>query len=417
MLIEMSRIRIKNFGPIKEGNVENDGWIEIKKVTVFIGDQGSGKSTVAKLISTFTWLEKALVRGDYGRNYLTETNGFLQDFLKYHRMNNYFDKSLLKDTRIEYKGDAFEISWFGDLLQISPQLDSRLDNRIELPQIMYVPAERNFISYVNKPKELKLASSALKEFLTEFENAKEWISGSLQMPINNVNLDYEKSIDRLYIKGDDFRINLSEASSGFHSFVPVYLVSKFLAERVSDHKKQGDVMTSEETKRFQNQIKEIFENTSLTEPQKRAAVTALASRFNKTSFINIVEEPEQNLYPTSQKEMLNSLIGFNNSTIANKLILTTHSPYIINYLSLAVQARELKEKISDNSQLTRLDKIVPLKSTVASEHLAIYQLNDDGTLAELGKYDGIPSDNNYLNQSLAHGNELFDSLLELEQEL
>ena len=53
----MSKIKIKNFGPIKEGCLENDGWIEIKKVTVFIGNQGSGKSTIAKLISTFTWIE------------------------------------------------------------------------------------------------------------------------------------------------------------------------------------------------------------------------------------------------------------------------------------------------------------------------------------------------------------------------
>jgi ABC-type glutathione transport system ATPase component len=49
----MSKIKIKNFGPIQEGYNENNGWIDISKVTVFIGNQGSGKSTVAKLISTF----------------------------------------------------------------------------------------------------------------------------------------------------------------------------------------------------------------------------------------------------------------------------------------------------------------------------------------------------------------------------
>ena len=52
----MGKIKIKNFGPIKEGYQDNDGWIDIKKVTVFIGNQGSGKSTVAKLISTFVWI-------------------------------------------------------------------------------------------------------------------------------------------------------------------------------------------------------------------------------------------------------------------------------------------------------------------------------------------------------------------------
>ena len=56
----MSRIKIKNFGPIREGFVDNDGWMDIEKVTVFIGDQGSGKSTVAKLISTLSGIEKDL---------------------------------------------------------------------------------------------------------------------------------------------------------------------------------------------------------------------------------------------------------------------------------------------------------------------------------------------------------------------
>lgn len=68
----MSKIKINNFGPIKVGCQENDGWIEVevKKVTVFIDNQGSGKSTVAKLISTFSWIEKALIRGDYDIKWL-----------------------------------------------------------------------------------------------------------------------------------------------------------------------------------------------------------------------------------------------------------------------------------------------------------------------------------------------------------
>ena len=63
--IAMPRLRVKNFGPVREGMTENDGWIDFKRVTLFVGNQGSGKSTLAKLFSTFIWIEKALVRGDY----------------------------------------------------------------------------------------------------------------------------------------------------------------------------------------------------------------------------------------------------------------------------------------------------------------------------------------------------------------
>ena len=35
----MSRIKIKNFGPLKETASVTDGWIDIKKVTVFTGNR------------------------------------------------------------------------------------------------------------------------------------------------------------------------------------------------------------------------------------------------------------------------------------------------------------------------------------------------------------------------------------------
>lgn len=64
------RLFLKNFGPIGPGLSDNGGWIDFQRVTVFIGNQGAGKSTVAKLFSTFSWMEKALVRGDYEKKWL-----------------------------------------------------------------------------------------------------------------------------------------------------------------------------------------------------------------------------------------------------------------------------------------------------------------------------------------------------------
>jgi predicted ATP-dependent endonuclease of OLD family len=52
----------------------------------------------------------------------------------------------------------------------------------------------------------------------------------------------------------------------------------------------------------------------------------LASRI-PSYFINIVEEPEQNLLPDTQIRMLFSLLSYRNLNEKNKLIVTTHSPY------------------------------------------------------------------------------------------
>lgn len=52
-------------------------------------------------------------------------------------------------------------------------------NVYSLPQIMYVPAERNFISMVNKPNLIKDLPDALLSFLSEYDKAKDSIKGRL----------------------------------------------------------------------------------------------------------------------------------------------------------------------------------------------------------------------------------------------
>lgn len=419
LLKKMSRIRIKYFGSIKEGNPANDGWIDVKKVTVFIGNQGSGKSTIAKLISTFTWIEKALVRGDYNKKWFERKNKLRNQYLNYHRIENYFKTNGTDKAIIEYQGDAFSIKYENGSLTIQETSHSAYS----LPQIMYVPAERNFITYVKKPKELKLASESLKEFLTEFDNAKNEMKGLVKLPINNVDVEFDRLNDTLNLRGDGYKVKLTEASSGFQSLVPLFLVSGYLANSV---KKQSEVnkepMSSEERKRFKKWVEEIWSNESLTDEQKGVALSVLSSKFNKTSFVNIVEEPEQNLFPSSQWQMLQSLLEFNNMNPNNKLIMTTHSPYIINFLSIAIQGEYLKNKIevSDKKDklLTRLKSIIYDKSLINGNDVVIYQLNEsDGSLHQLSLAEGIPSDKNYLNNMLREGNQLFDSLLEIEEEL
>jgi predicted ATPase len=415
----MSRIKIKNFGPIKNGFEANEGWIDIKKVTCFIGNQGSGKSTVAKLISTFTWIEKALVRGDYNKKWFERKNKLKNQYLNYHRLENYFKVNGAEKTIIEYEGDAFSIAFKNGSLVISEVQNKEYP----LPQIMYVPAERNFITYVKTPKELKLSSESLKEFLTEFDNAKNEMKGSESLPINNVGVEYDRLNDTLNLKGEGYKVKLTEASSGFQSLVPLYLVSSYLANSVKKQSETNkETMSSEELQRFKKGVEDIWNNNSLTDEQKRVALSVLSSKFNKTAFINIVEEPEQNLFPTSQWQMLQSLLKCNSMNKGNKLIVTTHSPYIINYLSIAIQGeyleREIKKSVNKDILLPKLYSLIPKESLISASNVVVYQLDErDGSVKKLETIDGIPSDENFLNDTLVESNLLFDSLLEIEQEL
>lgn len=421
------RIKIKNFGAIKETSPKNDGWIDIDKVTVFIGNQGSGKSTIAKLISTFVWIEKALVRGDYDDKYF-QRRGKFTALLKYHRLETYSHT----DSYIEYQGHSKIIIFENNQLYIE---DSFSNSQYVLPQIMYVPAERNFISYVKNAKELRISSESMQEFVTEFNRAKQAIKHPFELPIDNTHLEYDRLNDKLNLKGSDYKIQLSDGSSGFQSAVPLLLVSDYLAKSVS-HSKNDTPMSEKERENFSKEMKLILENNDFSDEQRRLAISLLSNKFNKKSFINIVEEPEQNLFPNSQWAILKELLRFNSENDHNHLILTTHSPYIINYLSIAVKAYKTYEKlmasigeieelfigtplefvISSRDDLNmKIDNIIPECCWLDNKELSIYQLKD-GIAELLPEIYGIPSDDNYLNNMLAEGNELVDKLMELEDD-
>lgn len=130
----MQQILIQNFGPI----VNSYGvTLKVNKVTVLCGRQGSGKSSIAKLISTFFWLEKALVRGDFGINELTAKNVFRDKYCAFHNIQNYFKT----DTYFYFKGTKFEFTYEKGRLNVAEIKTARNFVR---PQVMYIPAERNF---------------------------------------------------------------------------------------------------------------------------------------------------------------------------------------------------------------------------------------------------------------------------------
>lgn len=410
----MSRIKIKNFGPIKRTSFLGDDWIDIKKVTIFMGDQGSGKSTAAKLISVFSWMEKVLTRGDYKEKEFTAAK-FRNTYCGYHRITNYFIKD---KTEISYEGDSFRFSYTrqGEFI-INKAADSM--EVYPLPQIMYVPAERNFISMVNKPNLIKDLPDALLTFLTEYNNAKDSIKGELCLPINNASLEYNKLNDIIYVKGEDYRVRLMESSSGFQSIVPLYLVSHYLSDSVKEQANKPGTMSIDEAKRFEDEFTSIWENDSLTEVQRKIALSALSSKFKKSAFISIVEEPEQNLFPSSQWKVMQSLLAFNNSLEANKLVITTHSPYLINGLTIAAKAGILKKEAAlNNEALERINSVYPIDSSIQPDDIAIYEFDENlGNVSLLETYQGLPSDDNFLNSMLEKTNDAFADLLEIQQTL
>lgn len=183
---------------------------------------------------------------------------------------------------------------------------------------------------------------------------------------------------------------MKEASSGYQSLMPLTLVCHYLSDLV--HNSGADTMDYNEQKRLQQEVNKIMEDNAISDTVKSAMLRNVSARYRYTENVNVVEEMEQNLYPESQKRVLFDLLSINNRLERNKLVLTTHSPYLVNYVTLVVKAAMIEQKIPENSVELKdsLYGVVPSESIMKASDLHIYELKD-GEAILLENYDGIPS--------------------------
>ena len=393
-------LKIRNFGPIREGYNRNDGYIDFTKVMVLCGPQAAGKSCIAKLYSMFSWIEKALVRGDFSEKYLMGYNRFVNTYCAYQSIQNYFNN----DTFLHYRGVAYEMIYNNGKLEVK----SNGNNDYLRPQITYIPAERNILSVLEKAENVKGLPAPLNTLMDEFTTASRNMKGSKELPIDHVSYRYDKLNKLARIESDGYSLKLSETSSGMQSITPLFIVLDYLSRNLGVKETS---MSLKEREMIKKRIDEVLKDDTLDAETRKLLINQISDTSNKY-LLSIVEEPEQNLYPSSQRHILNSLLAIN-SAENNQLVITTHSPYIINYLSLAIKAGSVLPKLS-LSKVNLLDRIVPTASVVDGKDVSVLEISKDGKIKNLIKYDGMPSDENVLNMFLAECNDLFGQLLEIE---
>ena len=133
--------------------------------------------TVAKLISTLTWIEKAIEKRLLKQDELSLYNRFLKQ-LAYQRIDKYINDN----SEIEFIGSAYSMK-FKDGVFIATKSST---NGYKLPKIMYVPAERSFLSVFDRPDKVKKLPLPVYTFNEEFDTAKHLYAEGLELPINKV---------------------------------------------------------------------------------------------------------------------------------------------------------------------------------------------------------------------------------------
>lgn len=389
---------VKNVGPIKSIN------ISINKVNVFMGQQSSGKSTISKILSFCSWLEKDISFHQSFENYLDDSF-FIEKLETFHKMKGYFNNT----SEIHFIGDAVDIYYAKDNVSIK-WLDTRFD--YTRSKISYIPSERSTVILPEMEK-VELPNNYLRSFLYDWFDTRKIYTHENKFEILDLGIKYYYSEDNKesHISSDNFDILLSQASSGVHSVTPLLTMVDNLINNIYNQENQSSYELDEVKARvvqlmitefiFKEYYKQDFKGEERKKKikeinkmisEKDEQIIPLFERFKKvrnnlfkTHRTNlIIEEPEQNLFPSTQKELIYKLLGYLNSDLKHSLTLTTHSPYVLYAINNCILSFITSDKVPDKIK----DKLSCLDSKIDPKDITIYELCN-GTISCIQQDNGL----------------------------
>ena len=387
----MARLIIRNIGPIK--NVD----IELNKVNVFIGEQSSGKSTIAKIISFCSWLEKTVNKDNVFFGQGKEAFRRLQ---AYHHIQSYFRE----DSVICYLGEnlVYAYNWPAEEQIPYPGWDF-LDSehfsvkevflfpasKVVNPKVIYIPAERNFVSVVPNLQKYAENDDNLMDFLLSWQEARKKYPTSHKLALLNLGMDFysQDGVSNMVSLPQGGVVALEAASSGLQSIVPLLTLIDWLSNGIYQENKP---YSFEEIEKIRHLLDEVGKDLSLSDNdslKERLAGIVSGKIYTHTQFV--IEEPEQNLFPTTQRDLVYYLLKAINHGRKHRLVVTTHSPYILhafnNSMILGQVQTELPEEIK--KELDCKD------AAILPEFVSVWQISDgslvdikDGRTKTIGKH-------------------------------
>jgi len=353
----MDRLIVKNFGPLKDVD------IELNKINLFIGENGSGKSVLGKIVTIIldfrpkTEIEILESFSDYNIDFISEDT-VIQCFINSEIILEIKNRKIVLDEVFESDVDLKKATSIRNSLAHNTKLPKEIEeellkflntnkeviehsvdvikeklekvakfiSQIDIDELrekfnsQYIPAERNLISLFNKYITTFItADIPLPKFLLNFSSqyvrARE---ETKELDFLNVKYKFENDNERIYYDEENYLL-LENSSSGIQSALPLYLTVKYFARKYHSI---------------------------------------------------VIEEPEQNLFPKAQKETVEYIVEQINDE--NNLFMMTHSPYILTALNNLILANDVKEQ----KGLEAIEGIVKEKQCVPFENVSAYTLVD-----------------------------------------
>lgn len=398
----MATIEIKNIGPIK--NVKFD----LNKINVFMGPQSCGKSTIAKIISFCTWLDKKYARDGFFsilKDENLDTPNYIEELKSYHRLTNgYFSDN----SSIAFDGDEITFSYNCDFIseKISTTITGDTNCKIGLKtgerrqsdKVIYIPSERNFVSAIYNLNEYLRDRDLIQDFVNNWYEAKRKYSKEHKLQILDLGVQYHhegEDIDKLTLD-DGQELTLQIASSGLQAVTPLITLFDYIARGIYHDSRPMSVLERDKmVKQYNEMVKQLKEGgTKINTNDLQTLFDLIVSRnYNQSQFI--IEEPEQNLFPTTQRDLIYYMLRtLNESKQNHRLTFTTHSPYILYALNNCMMGGLVYDKMSDNDK----NKLKCKFSIINPADVSVYQI-DNGALKKIQQEDKLIG-TNYLDQNM-----------------
>jgi len=348
----MENLIIEKFGPINMIELNN-----IRPLTILIGESGSGKSTILKVLSLFRWMYKQINIRSYLKHANIARSGIrfrIESLLKTSGIYEY----LRKDSVIKYQRDNYEIKMQNRT--VSARLLIAKED-LCLDKICFISDKRAMIAdFINNRIEKKAANYYLQDTIDNFIKAYNAIK---QFPLEflGVNFKLEKQKNaptKLTIQGegeDNYSIEMKNASSGIQTVTPLAMIVEYYATKYDATETMNSAL-----------FKYMIGNDQL---KNFNAAINVGEIENRNVHI-LIEEPELSLHPEGQKDLMDYLvktcyhIEHNYNTT---LMIATHSPYIVNYLNLLIK---------------RADSRIETSYKMDYSDIAVYEV-DDGNIYSL----------------------------------
>lgn len=409
----MQKIEIKYLGPVQE--LEMD----IKDFNLLIGEQATGKSTVAKAIYFFRIIKSTLT------DYLCQ----VYDTALYNGndVSDGFNKVLKKELK------SIFISLFG----YSWDLDKRLYLKYEYASGIWIDVKlnkngkRKYISVRYSPKLTQTLKDLEKEALELFEQKPETTTISLayaskerlrnydnfKNSVNKIFDDYKETYyipagrsmltllvnNRSLLENDNLDLITRQFMQVIDNIHRVFEDGiRNVHKRYADGERRFDVTKTAEMlisdlkgDYLYNAGKEYIVVEDEEEHSEKIPINFASSgqqevlwllnqlyilMLKKEKAFVIIEEPEAHLYPSLQSkvvEFISYFANINNSSI----LITTHSPYILTSVNTLYCAGKVIEKNSTYSK--KVYDIIDSNCEIDPQKVTALKINKDKSILNL----------------------------------